>query len=797
MRLIELILGLPRGFLNKDGDLFVQFNPHWPLQDYTGAAIWNILLAALCLALVLYVYRREARTLRARVTLAFLRALLLALVLFLLNRPILTLGQSRTEPSVVAVLIDDSVSMKVKDIDEANPQSRLNAALKLMNEGDRALLKELTRTHTVRLYRFDSNAQPILSVTADPKNPGYLEPAKAALTKIEPIGQTTQVLRSVRTVLDDLTGQRLAGVVILTDGRDTPERPVAEQLAAVKEAGAKIFPIIVGTDKGPRNVAVQTISVQDSAFKGDIVNVKTTVRATGYNSPQPVTLILKDRKTGNQLLGPDGLAVEKKVTLSNDQPQDVELPFKADEIGVMDVAVEAKTAGPEIDDEDNIRTAQLAVLDAKISVLFVDGSPRWDYRYLKNELIRDKTVDVSCLLTSADPTFAQEGDKPIRRFPESIEEMLAYDVVVFGDVDPRQFTDTQLALVADFVGNRGGGFGMVAGPRYSPQAFHNTAIEPILPVAINKVEADDPNRVIAEGFRPVLTPVGSDSSIFRFFTDRDRNEQFMKNELPFNFWYCRGLTVKPGVAEAYAEHPSDLSPDGRKAPIVVLGRFGAGRTFFSAIDDSWRWRFYTGESVFDTYWVQSLRYLARGKKLGQRRLTFASLRPNYELGETVKLNLRLLDPQLRQQIPDQLPVTIVDGNGQPVSQQVLTRQEGQPDLFVATFPADRAGRFAVKLPPISNNPDLSDLTYEIVTPRLELAQPQVDRTSLTRIASETLGQAIELDQAAEKLPPLLPSAARIIPVESTQPLWDAPIVLVLFVFLITTEWILRKIYGMV
>ena len=90
------------------------------------------------------------------------------------------------------------------------------------------------------------------------------------------------------------------------------------------------------------------------------------------------------------------------------------------------------------------------------------------------------------------------------------------------------------------------------------------------------------------------------------------------------------------VGETYAEHPSDTGPDGRKAPLLVFGRFGAGRTLFSAIDDSWRWRFYTGESVFDTYWIQQLRYLARSKKLGQRRLTFTSNRPAYEQFEQVR-----------------------------------------------------------------------------------------------------------------------------------------------------------------
>jgi hypothetical protein len=221
---------------------------------------------------------------------------------------------------------------------------------------------------------------------------------------------------------------------------------------------------------------------------------------------------------------------------------------------------------------------------------------------------------------------------------------------------------------------------MVAGPRYSPQAFRNTAIEPILPVSIARVEGGEPPS-ITQGFRPVLTRDGENSSIFRFFADKAMNQQYLKNDWLPIFWYCQGVSVKPGVGEVYAEHPTDTGPDGRKAPILVLGRFGAGRTLFSAIDDSWRWSYYTGESIFDTYWVQQLRFLARSKKLGQRRITLASLRPVYELGGQVRVNMRVLDSTLLSQLPEQIRVDLLDGSGQLIGQQNLLRQ-GRTDRLV-------------------------------------------------------------------------------------------------------------------
>src|SRR5829696_2558009 len=228
-RLIEIILGLERGFLSRDGELSLQFNPSWPGQDYVGAATWNVLLALAMAALVWYVYRREGRSRPVRIVLGVMRGVLLAFLLVLLNRPVLTLGQSRTEPSVLAVMVDDSVSMRVRDAgSDGRPLTRLEAVTSLLAPGEKSVVNALAKVHQVRFYKFDRDKEPIDA---------------AAVAKLTPEGQHTQVLSSVRSVLSDLQGQRVAGVVVLTDGRETPAKPIAETLTAVKEFGVKVYPI--------------------------------------------------------------------------------------------------------------------------------------------------------------------------------------------------------------------------------------------------------------------------------------------------------------------------------------------------------------------------------------------------------------------------------------------------------------------------------------------------------------------------------------------------------------------------
>lgn len=792
----------------------------------SGTVAFNVALAVLALALILYVYPREGRATGVRVTLGVIRAALLAFVIALLNRPVLNLGQDLVDPSVLAILVDDSISMSVRDVrpdDPENSPSRLEAVVDLLTRDDQALVRKLAQQHQVRFYEFDGAPRQKGPAVGDGRGEPSKEPVQIApelanaIRSLKPEGQTTAVLPSLIGVMEELQGQRVAGVVLITDGVETAAPGGArtdETLKRLREFHANVYPVAVGSEKAPTNLEVQTVNVQDAVFVDDIVLFRMTVRGSGYPANHPIKVSLRAAGGGPALKTADGKPAERTVNLPDDNPMEVELQFKPDVIGTLDIeAVIEKQAG-ELDTRDNVRPTQVAVLDAQINVLYVDGYPRWEYRYLKNEMIRDKTVNISLLLTSADPAFAQEGDPPvpqsgadvgakfpgpIKRFPENLDELMKYDAVVFGDVDPRHFSDRQLQLVNEFVSKKGGGFGMVAGPRWSPQAFRNSPVEAVLPVTIARAQADTDTGVITEGFRPALTKAGAASSVFRFFPDRAANEKFVAEQIEPLFWYCRGLTVKPGVGEVYAEHPVETGSDGRKAPLLVLGRFGAGRTLFSAIDDSWRWRYYTGESIFDTYWVQQLRHLARSRKIGQRRLNFSTDRDTYTLGEPVRLELRVLDPVLAQQLPRELDVEVRDEAGQAVRRERLERQETPPDTFAASFTADKVGRYSVRLPALAGDDKPVDVPVEVIVPRLELARPAVDMALLRQVAvkNEKTGQPIVLDLAgAAKLPDLIRSAARTIPVLTPEPLWDAPLAFLIFIVLLTAEWVLRKMYGM-
>src|SRR6185503_3270004 len=217
-RVLEWIFGLDRQFLDQEGDLSIQFHPRWPGQEgldqfFTkigfgpiGAEIWNVLLITLIVLLVVYVYKREGRSRGPRIALAGIRLCILGFVLALLNLPVFTIGQSRTEPSVLAVLVDDSISMRVKDVTPGGqatpgvePVSRMEAIVQALKAEDQALVKNLAKTHILRFYRFNRQAVPLVSLTSDspttaPSSEQPKEeyaPVLAALEQLKPLGENT------------------------------------------------------------------------------------------------------------------------------------------------------------------------------------------------------------------------------------------------------------------------------------------------------------------------------------------------------------------------------------------------------------------------------------------------------------------------------------------------------------------------------------------------------------------------------------------------------------------------------
>src|SRR5579864_3942615 len=111
----------------------------------------------------------------------------------------------------------------------------------------------------------------------------------------------------------------LAGVVVMTDGRETPRPADEAMINTLREHHVKVYPVAIGGDKAPPDIFLTSVQALDVAFKDDIVSVKVTLGGSGYEKNHPVHLMLKDETTGLPLIGPEGRPAGADVMLPGDK----------------------------------------------------------------------------------------------------------------------------------------------------------------------------------------------------------------------------------------------------------------------------------------------------------------------------------------------------------------------------------------------------------------------------------------------------------------------------------------------
>lgn len=352
-------------------------------------------------------------------------------------------------------------------------------------------------------------------------------------------------------------------------------------------------------------------------------------------------------------------------------------------------------------------------------------------------------------------------------------------------------------MLLDFVGHRGGGIGFVAGEASSPQRFAGTPLEPLVPVVIEPsgaVVRDD----AVSGFRPVLTQAGALHPIFRLEADAEANAETIEN-LPPLYFSASSIGPKPG-AEVLLAHPTRTSEQGQM-PIVVVGRYGAGRTFFQATDDTWRWRQYTGESFYDTYWLHVARFLAQSKLAGtNRRFRLDTDRAVYAFGQPVRVTLSVLDPADAVGMPNRIDATMTDVDGVPRERITLVREENAGDgpRFTGYATPSVEGQLIVSASPPGIGPGERPPThtFRIVQKSLEAREPEPDHDVLQQLATQTGGRRFFLDEIDE-IPALIEDRSVEIPHDRVESIWDSKLAAGLFVLIMGVEWLVRKLTGLV
>jgi nucleotide-binding universal stress UspA family protein len=725
-----------------------------------------------------------------RCIMGVLRVLCLLWLVVLISGPMLVQTRERVEPDRLIWLVDRSGSMNVKDKADTG-----STTVQTRDQQVKASVNQIA--HVIE------NAPEIWSNERQQYWYGFDEQAfRLDPMKLQDAGDNaTHIVSALESVLDEHQGHPISAVVLISDGR-TPQRLGAELMRKLKQSAVSVFTVPVGQAQQFIDIAITQVDAPQQAYANDVVPVRVQL------SLQPEDQIVDPSRVKVQLIDAQTAAVLDEAVAKDDKLSEaVQLNVKSQQVGSRDWMVKVIYDAPvdqssELNDQNNQQMVTVELIDEPIRVLYVDGYPRWEYRYLKSVLMREKSIKSSMFLISADQQFAQEGDVPIARLPQTAEEFEAYDVIIIGDVPSRHFSSEQLSMIRDHVANRGAGLIWIGGSRWTPVTYDTTVLSNLLPM--RQVSA--------------VSPVGN-QPLNVLPTALAKRLQVLQLEIPGSLGrVSETASGGPGVPLRWVQQMGELKPvtevlaEGQmvhdatqKLPLITSLRYGAGQTLYVATDDFWRWRYAKGDLYYQPLWTQLVRLLGR-ERISQNaqstRLSTAHRRLLLKQNTVVKLTTRdaLLLEQNRQSVR-----VLVESmrDGQVVDQLDLLPQQSSADentgerVYQVIWQPRHTGRLRLYPAETSLAATGAVQTFiQVQHPDDEMRQPQPDHALLARLSEQTDGKSVSLDSLTE-LANMLPNRARRTPDDIHYPLWHDLWVYLFFVTLISVEWILRKVCKLV
>jgi uncharacterized membrane protein len=781
---------------------------HWAL----GAGHpWLVALFMAAIAAVgWWSYRHQTASPGLKTAMAATRAATLAVVLLLLAKPMFVMVHTQRRKAAVAIWVDTSRSMSLRDpyqsasnielIDQVRRAlpgalkkkrpTRFNVACWSLQQASQTWLKALAKNQNIAIFTGGAHAHLLGMADSPPQVASLLQ----RLAAKKPQANSTDVPGVVAEIFNQLQGRPISAVLAYTDGRSTGNTSMHLVHHLAKAGATPVIAVPIGQIHPPFSISIANAQAARHAFVQDPVAVTGTLRITGSTAAQRVTVRLFE-KTKSHQRGKE-LASRRVTIPPGASSRTISLIFHPAQPGTYHLMLAADPLPHELlppgRNANRSSGVSTRVVQAKVRILYVDGYPRWEYRYLKNDLMREKTTLLSCLLLSADNRFAQEGNLPINRFPDTQAELNRYDVLLLGDVDPDYFSAAQEKMILRFVGRYGGGFGMIAGPDYSPDAYRHTPLAPLLPVIAGNPQdpmlAPPPN----ESFELHLTAAGKQSMLFHFFNSMRKNLRQVAH-LPPLYWFEPVAGLQPS-ATVLADLPSHRI-DGRPAPLLVFGRYGAGRTMFSAIADTWRWRYYHGAPLYKSYWLEMMRELARQRVFGgSHGIVLRTESPRVRAGQRERIFLSVRDPNFISEMPASVPVVMTSAGGRqtvmlsPVSAAHRQYQGDVTPWAVGTYTlAAQPGVLPAEVKPVE---------IHVVPSMREFATLTADPLALARLVAGTGGAVVPLAQQ-DNAARLIPDRSVEIAIRQSRQLWNKPWALALLLVLLTVEWILRKRAGLI
>ena len=732
--------------------------------SFTGFPTLPLVLLAVAVVAVPVVgsYRNAGGRSRGkdRALLAGVRICAVALVAFCLAQPSLELSSAVPQRNFVGVLVDDSRSMSISDMD-GKPRADV---VRSLIARDSALMRALSDKFQLRFFRFGGS-------TARIEDPSALKFAD----------EWTRLSPAIARAREELAQVPLAGLIVLTDGAENPLVPL-DSLGELSPQGVPLYFVGIGEERFERDIEIADLQGPASVLQGSTMAVDLAINQSGYPG-KSVRVVAEE--SGRILAA-------REVTLARSGATTVRLQVPSPEPGVRTLRFTIQPEAGEIIAENNRRDMVTTVRVGPERILYYEGEPRFELKFIRRAVADDPNIRLVSLLRTAKDKYLRLGIDDslelVNGFPRTREELFAYRGVILGSVEASALSVEQLRMLADFVSVRGGGLLVLGGRRALGEGgYAETALSRVLPITFGQ-----PDTTFLDSLAVRPTMAGVDEPALQLLGDEAATAERWRT-LPQLTTVNRVTGIKPGSITLL-----ESASEGRRTPVLAWQRFGRGKAIVFAVQDSWLWQMHADipleDATHETLWRQMLRWLVRD---APDHLTVAFGADRVPVGEPVSIGIQASNARFDAVNSDQVVARITGPTGRITELQVPW--SGLRDGFYQVpFVPQEPGRYDAEIEARGRGDSGRQVTtgsFTVGDSEAELRGATMQAGHLRELAARSGGK-FYTPATAGTLPQDIAMSGTGVTVKERRDLWDMPVVFLLLMGLLGTEWGYRRWRGL-